>query len=63
MGKSASGGNKKSSKADQPKRRRYVASKRGWKRRYACLQRHIAQHPNDAVAPTALPRVRQLLGL
>lgn len=41
----ASGGNKKSSKSDQPKRRRYNVECRGHKRRLRELERHIDKHP------------------
>jgi hypothetical protein len=60
MSTKASGGNKKSPKRDQPKRKRYNAEGRGHKRRLADLERHIAKHPNDAVAPEALPKVKAL---
>jgi hypothetical protein len=58
----ASGGNKKSSKADQPKRRRYNVESRGHKRRLRDLERHIERNPNDKTAPEALPKVRALVG-
>lgn len=62
MSSGASGGNKKSSKGDQPKRRRYVAEGRGYRRRLRDLERHIDRNPKDAVAPEALPKVRALAG-
>jgi hypothetical protein len=61
MGKSTSGGNKKSPKTNQPKRKRYNSERRGFKRRYRDLEAHVAKHPNDSVAPTALSRVRALV--
>ncbi len=60
MSNKAAGGNKKSCKSDQPKRRRYNVENRGWKHRVRDLERHIAKHPNDAAAPEALPRLRGL---
>jgi hypothetical protein len=62
MSTGASGGNKKSSKSDQPKRRRYNATNRGYRRRLRDLERHIERNPNDKTAPEALPKVRALVG-
>lgn len=55
-------GNKKRRKGDQPKRKRYIAEKRGWRRRVRDLERHVKKHPGDKAASAAVPRVRLLLG-
>jgi len=57
------GGKKNLNKSAQPKRQRYVLSKRGYKRRVAALKRHIARHPNDRPAPDTLERLRVQWGL
>lgn len=53
-------GNRKRRKTDQPKRKRYNATRRGFCRRLRDLERHIAKNPNDKVAPLALPKVQKL---
>jgi len=55
---SVTGGNKKASKAGQPKRKRYLAEKRGWKRRIKTLERHVGANPGDRQAPDALKRLK-----
>jgi len=51
------GGKKNMNKSRQPKRQRYVASKRGYNRRIKSLKNHIVQNPHDAGAPEALERL------
>lgn len=43
-------GNKKSSKKDQPKRKRYNMEQRGINRRKADFLRHCNENPNDKQA-------------
>ena len=57
------GGKKNLNKSAQPKRQRYVASKRGYRRRIAALKRHIERHPYDAGAPGALDRLSVQWGI
>lgn len=59
MSKTASGGNKKGIKKDQPKRKRYNFEARGFRRAVRDMEKHIAKYPNDERAKAALPRLRE----
>jgi len=61
MGKGT--GNRKSSKKDQPKRKRYNAEKRGLKHAIRDLTRHLKRHEKDQSAIEALEKKRQDLGM
>ncbi len=51
------GGKKNMNKSRQPKRQRYVASKRGHNRRIKSLKRHVEHNSHDVGAPEALARL------
>lgn len=53
----------KVSKAHEPKRQRYVAEKRGYRRRINDLEGHLEKHPNDKQSEAALPRLRDQWGI
>ena len=62
MGKSSSGGNKKSSKKDQPKRKRYIADGRMWTNAIRNLEKHLEKYSRegqDAIATEALKRLKE----
>jgi len=61
MSQGTSGGNRKSSKRDQPKRRRYLASGRMAKHAIKNLERHMKKYSSDnqdKAADAALVRMR-----
>ena len=51
--------NTKSSKKDQPKRNRYLASGRREKNKVKKITRHLRRHPDDAMAVEALGKLKQ----
>lgn len=55
-------GNTKSSKRDQPKRKRYVQSGRGQARRLEQLKQHCRKWANDKQARQALNRLESNYG-
>ena len=54
-------GNRKSSKRDEPKRKRYNAERRGFVHRVRALEKHIAKHPDDEQAKAALILAKDML--
>jgi len=54
-------GSSKKRKGDQPKRKRYNVSRRGYKKRFNDLEKHIAKNPNDAIAKESVSRVKALV--
>ena len=51
--------NTKSSKKNQPKRQRYVASGRMVKNKLKKIEKHLHKHPDDAMAVEALDKLKQ----
>jgi len=62
MSQGTSGGNRKSSKADQPKRRRYLASGRMVKHAIANLERHMKKYSRDGQDKAAGESLKKLRG-
>jgi len=61
MGKTAAKGNRKMPKGDQPKRKRYNVSRRGYLRRLRDLESHVQWHVNDEQSKSALRRLKPIL--
>ena len=53
-------GNKKSSKRDQPKRKRYNAERRYEKNQVRNLRKHLKHYPNDKAAQEYLDKMKTI---